>query len=199
MSGFTRDPLHYGEHLVYEALVSRWSRYHQRCGCGRDWVAAHAVPAGLTVVRKGNGFVALTGPGLTEDVDESRLTSDVLWRAVTGTEAQQEWSEPVRVIDRPVLSAEQEQQRKTANRARYAEQRRRSAQAQVEPLTGPQRAYLENLVANVSRERFDDAVTQAIEGSSVAVPFPGEKTLDVIERLTKATARELITALKEER
>jgi hypothetical protein len=36
------------------------------------------------VVREGNGFVALTSPGLTEDVDEAALTTNALWMAVTG-------------------------------------------------------------------------------------------------------------------
>lgn len=62
VSGFTRAVEVYGDRLVYEALGSKWDRYHARCGCGRDWVSAYAESAGFTVVRVGNGFVALVGP-----------------------------------------------------------------------------------------------------------------------------------------
>ena len=100
MSGFTRDSKHYGDQLVYEALRLKWSRYHERhCGCGREWVSTHAEPAGFAVVRAGNGFVALVGPGLTQDVDESALTTDALWLAVTGKPGEG-WTEPVRVVER---------------------------------------------------------------------------------------------------
>jgi hypothetical protein len=74
VSGFTRDTRYYGDRLVYEALLSKWSRDHARCRCGNNWITHHAEPAGFTVVRKGNGFVALVGPGLTEDVDEAAPT-----------------------------------------------------------------------------------------------------------------------------
>jgi hypothetical protein len=100
MSGFTRDTKYYGDRLVYEALLSKWGRYHGHCGCGDDWVTAHAEPAGFTVVREGSGFVALTGPGLTEDVDEMQLTANALWEAVTGEQGSQDWFERVKVIDR---------------------------------------------------------------------------------------------------
>lgn len=79
MSGFTRDPHRYGNQLVYEALQLKWERYHDRCGCGLDWVEAHALPAGFVLVAQGPGWVALTGPGLTEQVDEEHLTTNALW------------------------------------------------------------------------------------------------------------------------
>ena len=78
---------------------SKWARYHARCGCGQDWVTAHAELAGFTVVRKG-GFVALVGPGLTEGVDEGKLTTNAVWQAVTGTPRRQDWSETVHVFER---------------------------------------------------------------------------------------------------
>ena len=96
MSGFTKDPLRYGGVLVYEALESKWARYHARCGCGVDWVEGHAVPAGFQVVGRGAGWVALTGPHLTEGVDETRLTTNSLWEAVTGTTGTQNWYETIR-------------------------------------------------------------------------------------------------------
>lgn len=55
----------------------------QERNCTGNWVD-HAVAAGFSVVHKGRSFVALTGPGLTEGVDESRLTANALWEAVTG-------------------------------------------------------------------------------------------------------------------
>ncbi len=85
VSGFCLDTTRFGDRLVYVALGSQWLRYHDvSCGCGLDWVTVHAEAAGLTAVQCGDGWVALVGPGLTEDVDESALTADVLWEAVTG-------------------------------------------------------------------------------------------------------------------
>ncbi|MEU4332703.1 hypothetical protein [Nonomuraea dietziae] len=100
MSGFTRDTQRYGDKLVYEALGSKWRRYHDtHCGCGLNWVTEHAEPAGFTVVHSGTGWVALTGPGLTEDVDESALTTDALWKAVTGKPSTG-WVESVNLVGR---------------------------------------------------------------------------------------------------
>jgi hypothetical protein len=196
VSGFTRDSHHYGERLVYEALTSKWDRCHVRCGCGRDWVTAHAEPAGFSVVRSGSGFVALVGPGLTEDVDEDQLTTNALWQAVTGTEGDQGWFEQVRVVERPALSPEEQEQGKAANRVKHAEQRERTAKAKTELLTSPQLNYLRTLASKVSRERFDEDFARAIKGSTVAPRSADEKTQQVIERLTKDAARKLITALK---
>ncbi|MET8054535.1 hypothetical protein ABZU75_43875 [Streptosporangium sp. NPDC005286] len=39
--------------------------------------------------------MALTGPGLTEDVDESALTANALWEAVTGKPGTQDWHDSV--------------------------------------------------------------------------------------------------------
>ena len=127
MSGFTRDSKHYGDRLVYESLGSKWARYHARCGCGQDWVSAHAEPAGFTVVRKGSGFVALVGPGLTEGVDEEKLTTNALWQAVTGTPGSQDWYESVRVFERPAQAGGEPEKkvRKTATPADRAAKRDR--------------------------------------------------------------------------
>ncbi|MBL1101801.1 hypothetical protein [Streptomyces coffeae] len=72
MSGFTRDTKYYGDRLVYEPLERKWAGYHARhCGCGQDWLEAHAVPAGFTVIPRGKtGYYGLVGPGLTEGVDD---------------------------------------------------------------------------------------------------------------------------------
>ncbi|MFC7721143.1 hypothetical protein [Nonomuraea recticatena] len=50
-------------------------------------------------MRSGTGWVALIGPGLTEDVDESALTTDALWKAVTGKPGTG-WVESVKIADR---------------------------------------------------------------------------------------------------
>ena len=44
------------------------------------------------------------GPGLTEDVDESALTTNALWEVVTGTSKTQDWHDgpPARSAGRPV-------------------------------------------------------------------------------------------------
>jgi hypothetical protein len=100
-----RDTQHYGDRLAYEALGSKWRRYHDNhCGFGQNWVTVHAERAGFAVVRSGSGWVALTGPGLTEGVDESALTANALWEAVTGKPGTQDWYESVKVIDRSELA-----------------------------------------------------------------------------------------------
>lgn len=87
----------YGDRLVYEALLSRWDRHHARhCRCGKDWVTDHLPAAGITVLATGNGWAVLVGPGLTEDVDETKLTCNALWTAVTGKPGTQDWYERVR-------------------------------------------------------------------------------------------------------
>lgn len=99
MSGFTRDSRRYGDVLVYEALDTKWSRYHVRhCGCGQHWYEAHALPAGFEAVHLGGGFIALVGDGLTTGVDDSRLTANALWEAVTGKPGTQDWFDKVRRI-----------------------------------------------------------------------------------------------------
>lgn len=100
MSGFTRGG-RYGDRLVYEALYSKWARYHRHCGCREDWVETHALPAGFTIVKEGSGWVALVGPGLTEGVDEKHLTANALWEAVTGRPGTQDWPERVVVLPPP--------------------------------------------------------------------------------------------------
>lgn len=92
----------YGDRLVYEALQSKWVRYHRHCTCGNDWVAAHAIPAGFTIVKAGSGWVGLVGPGLTEGVDEDKPTVNALWEAVTGRPGSQSWFEDVTVLPPPV-------------------------------------------------------------------------------------------------
>ena len=67
----SRSPEKDGDRLVYEPLERKWAGYHARhCGCGRDWLEAHAVPAGFTVITRGKtGYYGLVVvPGLTEGV-----------------------------------------------------------------------------------------------------------------------------------
>lgn len=192
MSGFTRDSKHYGDRLVYEALLSKWNRYHGRCGCGEDWVRAHAEPAGFTVVREGGGFVALAGPQLTEGVDEARLTTDALWEVVTGEPGTQDWFETVHVTDR---SEKAEAERKDANERANRQRRERRQASKTEPASPAQLRYLTSLVTTVSRDRFTDEFARAVKGSQVPPREPDEKAQQAMKRLTKTTARKLISGL----
>lgn len=193
MSGFTRDSYHYGEQLVYEALHSKWGRYHARyCGCGHDWISAHAEPAGFAVVKSGSGYTALTGPGLTEGVDEDALTANALWEAVTGTPGTQDWYEQIHIADR---SPETQAALKAASDAHYAVIRERTAAAKVEPASTKQIDYLKALAAKTDLERFDTEYAKAIEGTEIAPRGEAETTGRAIRRLTRAAARALITAL----
>lgn len=197
MSGFTRDVLHYGDELVYEALQGTWRRHHRHCGCGQDWVEAHAIPAGFRVIRRRPGFVALAGPGLTESVDEGQLTTNALWEAVVGTPGAQDWFEQVHVFER----SPEELIRSTPQRrpARDLERRDRDAKARTEPITEAQARYLTSLAMKISREAFDELYSAATKGSGSEQGQPREKTAVMIARLTKATARQLITLLTERR
>ncbi|MFJ3366459.1 hypothetical protein [Streptomyces anthocyanicus] len=136
--------------------------------------------------------MALVGPGLTEDVDEEALTANVLWEAVTGKPGTQTWYEHVRVTCR---CGHCEAERKAANDAAYADRRDRTARAKVEPATEKQVKYLNTLVAKVGRERFDTAFAEAVKGTKVAPRSADEKTGQALKRLTKATARKLISEL----
>lgn len=91
MSGFT----YHDDTLVYEPLVSRWSRYHDNyCGCDKDWLEVHVAPIeGFRVTENQWGYPAVTGPGLTENVDMDNLTTNTLWELVTGTPGNQTWPE----------------------------------------------------------------------------------------------------------
>lgn len=197
MSGFTRDALHYGDELIYEALQGKWRRYHRHCGCGQDWVEAHAIPAGFRVIRRRPGFVALAGPGLTEGVDEGQLTTNALWEAVVGTPGAQDWFEQVHVFER----SPEELNRSTPQRrpARDLERRDRDAKARTEPITEAQARYLTSLATKISREAFDELYAAATKRSGSEQGQPREKTAVMIARLTKATARQLITLLTEQR
>ncbi|MFD4143029.1 hypothetical protein [Streptomyces sp. NPDC058572] len=193
MSGFTRDTKRYGDRLVYEALGLKWGRYHGvHCGCPHNWVTEHAEPAGFEVVGSGSGWVALVGPGLTEGVDEDALTANVLWEAVTGKPGTQDWYEQVRVTCR---CDHCEAERKAGNDAAYAARRERTARAKVEPATEKQIKYLNTLVAEIGRERFDAAYANAVKGTTVAPRSADEKTGQALKRLTKAAAWKLISEL----
>lgn len=84
---------------MYEAQLSRWERHHNRhCRCGQDWLTDHLQRAGLTVLASGYGWAAIVGPGLTEGVDESQLTVNALWEAVTGKPGTQTWHERIQEL-----------------------------------------------------------------------------------------------------
>ncbi|GAA0930537.1 hypothetical protein [Nonomuraea longicatena] len=191
MSGFTRDTKRYGDKLVYEALGSKWRRYHDtHCRCGLNWVTEHAEPAGFTVVRSGTGWVALTGPGLTDGVDESALTADVLWEAVTGKPSAG-WVEAVRVVDRGEAIAGD----RAATGVAGVQRRARRPEAEPGPVTDKQLKYLTTLVGKVGRERFNTAFDAVVQGTEIAPRGDGERTGQALRRLTRAAARKLITVL----
>jgi hypothetical protein len=194
VSGFARDPKYYGDRLVYEPLESKWSRYHaNHCGCGRDWLEAHAVPAGFTVIPRGKtGYYGLVGSGLTEGVDEEKLTANALWEAVTGKPGTQTWYESVRITCR---SPESEAARKEHYKQIYAPAQERRKQAKTEPATEAQVKYLTTLAEKVGKERFDAEFAKVIKGSDIAPRAPRQRCATAAKRLTKARARKLITAL----
>jgi hypothetical protein len=194
VSGFARDTKYYGDRLVYEPLESKWSRYHAtHCGCGQDWLTAHAIPAGFTVLPRGQtGYYGLVGPGLTEGVDEETLTTDALWEAVTGQPGTQHWHESVHVTCR---SEEAEAARKAENERVYGPRRERAAKAKTEPATPAQLKYLTNLAEKVGKERFDAEFVKAVKGTDIKPRTPRERTSTASKRLTKAAARKLIGVL----
>lgn len=198
MSGFVRDAKYYGDRLVYEPLESKWGRYHAtHCGCGQEWLTAHAIPAGFTVLPRGNtGYYGLVGPGLTEGVDESALTTNALWEVVTGKPGTQTWHEDVHVISR---SQEAEAKRKADNEEYYGRIRevsaKRKAAATREPITAAQLKYLISLAEKVGKERFDAEFVKAAKGTGIKPRTPTEGTATAAERLTKAAAHKLISAL----
>ncbi|MGW6286335.1 hypothetical protein [Streptomyces sp. NPDC055107] len=194
MSGFARDPKYYGDRLVYEPLERKWAGYHARhCGCGLNWLEAHAVPAGFTVIPRGKtGYYGLVGPGLTEGVDEEKLTADALWEAVTGKPGTQTWYESVHVTCR---SPESEAALKEHYKQIYAPAQERRKQAKTEPATEAQVKYLTTLAEKVGKERFDAEFAKAIKGSDIAPRAPRQRCATAAKRLTKARARKLITAL----
>lgn len=194
MSGFARDPKYYGDRLVYEPLESKWSRYHAtHCGCGQDWLEAHAIPAGFTVIPRGkSGYYGLVGPGLTEGVDEEALTANALWEAVTGKPGTQTWYEQVRITCR---SPEAEAARKAENERVYGPRRERAQKAKSEPATGAQVKYLTTLAEKVGNKRFDAEFAKVIKGSDIEPRAPRQRCSTAAKRLTKAKARTLISAL----
>lgn len=194
MSGFARDTKYYGDRLVYEPLESKWAGYHARhCGCGQDWLTAHVVPAGFTVIPRGkSGYYRLVGPGLTEGVDESVLTTNALWEAVTGKPGTQTWYESVNVTCR---SPDAEAARKAENERIYGPRRERAEKAKNELATAAQLKYLATLAEKVGKERFDAEFAEAVKGTGIEPRAPRERTATASKRLTKAVARKLISAL----
>ncbi|MER6241076.1 hypothetical protein [Streptomyces clavifer] len=184
MSGFARDPKYYGDRLVYEPLERKWAGYHARhCGCERDWLEAHAVPAGFTVIPRGKtGYYGLVGPGLTEGVDEEKLTANALWEAVTGKPGTQTWHESVHITCR---TPESEAALKEHYKQVYAPAQERRKQVK----------YLTTLAEKVGKERFDAEFARVVKGSDIAPRAPRQRCSTAAKRLTKERARKLITAL----
>ncbi|MEV0750492.1 hypothetical protein AB0I75_35700 [Streptomyces sp. NPDC050273] len=194
MSGFARDPKYYGDRLVYEPLERKWAGYHARhCGCGRDWLEAHAVPAGFTVIPRGKtGYYGLVGPGLTEGVDEEKLTANALWEAVTGQPGTQTWYEGVHITCR---TPESEAALKEHYKQVYAPAQERRKKAKTVPATEAQVKYLTTLAEKVGKELFDAEFAKVVKGSDIAPRAPRQRCATAAKRLTKERAHKLITAL----
>ncbi|MFC5664349.1 hypothetical protein ACFP3U_15315 [Kitasatospora misakiensis] len=165
-------------------------------GCGQDWLTAHAIPAGFTVLPRGKtGYYGLVGPGLTEGVDESQLTNDALWTAVTGQPGAG-WVERVQVTCR---SEESEAKRKAENDAHYGRLREESAARKkasaVEPASPAQARYLLTLAEKAGEPAFTAQFDKAITGTAIKPRRAKEDVQKAIGRLTKAAARKLISAL----
>lgn len=144
------------------------------------------IPRGRT------GYYGLVGPGLTEGVDEEKLTADALWEAVTGKPGAQTWYESVHITCR---SPEAEAARKAENERIYAPQRERAEKAKTELTTEAQVKYLTTLAEKVGKERFDAEFAKVIKGSDIAPRAPRQRCATAAKQLTKARARKLITAL----
>lgn len=116
------------------------------------------------------------GPGLTEGVDESALTANALWEAVTGKPGTQTWHEGVHITCR---SPESEGKRKAANDEYYGrireESAKRKAVAQKTPITDAQLKYLTRLVEKAGKERFDAEFTKAVKGTDIKPRAPRER------------------------
>jgi hypothetical protein len=138
------------------------------------------------------GYYGLVGPGLTEGVDEEKLTANALWEAVTGKPGTQTWFEGVHITCR---SPESEAARKAENERIYAPRRERAEKAKTEPATPAQVKYLTMLAEKVGKERFDAEFAKVIKGSGIEPRTPRQRCATAAKRLTKARARKLITAL----
>lgn len=193
MPGFLRDAKLYGDRLVYRAVANTWSGHHAAyCGCGQDWVSAHAIPAGMSVLHEGAGVVVLVGPGLTEGVDERFLTANALWKAVTGTPGTQDWTEPATVVDRsPAAEARRQAVTDAANARQCAER----AAAKLVPASAAQRRYLADLAASVGPDRFAAAFDKAVARHDIEPMGPDETPEQAAARLTNPVARKLIATL----
>ncbi|MFE5406964.1 hypothetical protein ACFQ9Z_37935 [Streptomyces sp. NPDC056580] len=144
------------------------------------------------IPRGRSGYYGLVGPGLTEGVDEEKLTTNALWEAVTGKSGTQTWYESVHITCR---SPESEAARLAENERVYALRRERAEKAKTEPATEAQVKYLTTLVEKVGQERFDAEFAEVVKGRDIAPRAPRQRCATAAKRLTKARARKLITAL----
>jgi hypothetical protein len=159
--------------------------------CEEDRLSAHAEPAGFMVVRDGGGFVALTGPGLTEGVNESPLTTDALWLVVTGKpgEGGSSPSTPSTAVP---------PQRPCATPTTTPTTRSCGSEPpgpKIEPASAAQTRYLDNLTARVSRDQLQTEYDRAVKGTGIAPLQTNEEPGPALRQLTKAAARRLNTAL----
>ncbi|MET9909401.1 hypothetical protein ABZZ74_21785 [Streptomyces sp. NPDC006476] len=131
------------------------------------------------------------GPGLTEVLDEEKLTADALWEAVTGKPSAQTWYESVHST---CASSETEAAHKAEDERIYAPRRRRAEKAKTEPATEAQVQYLTTLAEKVGKERFDAEFAKVIKGATSPRALAGSAARRSRSG-SKARARKLITAL----
>lgn len=98
-----------------------------------------------------------------EGVDETALTTNALWQAVTGAPGEG-WIEEVHVVDRSPAQA----QYKVEREAHYAQKRERAAKSKIEPASGKQIDYLRALIAKTGPDRLDAEFADAIAGTAIA-------------------------------
>ncbi|MFE1875038.1 hypothetical protein ACFW9N_29905 [Streptomyces sp. NPDC059496] len=85
--------------------------------------------------------------------------------------------------------------RKAENERIYAPRRERAEKAKTEPATEAQVKYLITLAEKVGKERLEAEFAKVIKGRDIAPRAPRQRCATAAERLTKARARKLITAL----
>ncbi|MFD5593960.1 hypothetical protein [Streptomyces griseorubiginosus] len=102
-------------------------------------------------------------------MDEEKLTTDVLWEAVTGKPGCQSWYESVRITCR---SPEAEAARKAENERIYGPRRERGKKAETERASEAHVKYLTALAEKVGKQRFDAEFAKVIKGSDIAPRTP---------------------------
>lgn len=121
-------------------------------------------PAGFVVLHDAGSWVDLVGPGLTKDVDEATLTTNALWKAVTGKAGEQTWYDlapPLRpdpgspeAVEAAAVAKAASDEHWQRRRAEIEAARERQKAAASQPSTEAKLRYLESLLYRVGEDRF---------------------------------------------